>query len=290
MAEYLDIAWDYWINNLPGAEPWQACALSVDIEPNSMSVDRKDYSMGPGVKAMYGQQPSQEKKNTLMEFKRRLNLLVKDQSNQKFFAQDLSGKLRLHEFVAWMKHKGISHFPLRLAELEAPPRDIAFYKETLERNAKETREAIESMMVPWWLAKRSPLPETPNAGLARIDLAPATQSLATASDADAPKIQDKLGKATDNDACLIDENQGARPETATTIPEPTASPTSEQSWVAIARDEVQKIRAAHPTWKTVAVSQEARNALQASGVYVRNGRGSKAPSSESIRKYAMKGI
>ncbi len=129
MEDHASVRWDYWVPSdywrepqAAAVEPWQACALSVDIEPKSMTAGCKDYSIGPFVKAMWD--PGQKKK-TLHEFKRRLSLLNQGRNDMRFFTLREDGKLYLHEVVAWMKAKGIQDFPLKLAELDAKPKDLA---------------------------------------------------------------------------------------------------------------------------------------------------------------------
>jgi hypothetical protein len=123
MATYQDVQWNYWLW-LPGVEPWEACALSLDIEPGTMRFDQKDYSVGPGVLAMYGPQPSPEKKYILKEFRRRLKRLRRDVNNLRWFTRD-DGKLSLVQFVVWLKARGIVSFPLALAKLDASSQELA---------------------------------------------------------------------------------------------------------------------------------------------------------------------
>lgn len=122
--DYVDwnywIGKDYWSSRQP-VEPWQACALSVGIEPKSMTADHTDYSLGPGVSVVWGPQPSGIKQSTLGEFERRLSLLCHDKDDPRFFTRRDDGKLFLDEFVEWANEKGI-HAGIEMSELVAKPR------------------------------------------------------------------------------------------------------------------------------------------------------------------------
>ena len=126
MAKHEDIRWDYWVGDYwserRAVEPWQACALSLHIEPNSMTADHRDYSNGPFVKGMW---EPEKKLGTLVEFERRLDLLYQDKDDPRFFTPRSDEKLLLYEVVAWMKKKGILDFPWELAKLDAKPEELA---------------------------------------------------------------------------------------------------------------------------------------------------------------------
>ncbi|SRR6266404_2266160 len=141
MAKHETVRWGYWLGDypreLPAAEPWQASALSVDIEPNGMTADRKDYSIGPFVSDMWD---PEQKKNTLGEFERRLNLLSQYRTDPQYFTFRNDGKLYLHEFVVWMKAMGITDYPSELFKLDAKQHELAeFQKSQTELGASETR-------------------------------------------------------------------------------------------------------------------------------------------------------
>jgi hypothetical protein len=144
MTEYREVYWDYW-RWLSAVEPWQACALSVGIEPGEMTRDRHDYSVGPGVQSMWGLRPSRLKANTLKEFRRRLTRLTRDIHKQQFVL-DRNGRLQLTKFVVWMKARQIPHFPRALAELNTTLEEEADWKgakKQLAASFKETEAEFE---------------------------------------------------------------------------------------------------------------------------------------------------
>lgn len=124
MVKHREINWDYW-RNLNAVEPWEACALSLDIDPDSMWPDRQGYLVGPGALSMYGPQPNDKTIETLVEFNLRLNRLTRYINDRQFLSSAESGKLTLTHFVDWLRAMAIDHIPLALAELHPTPEEQA---------------------------------------------------------------------------------------------------------------------------------------------------------------------
>src|ERR1700680_2634152 len=99
MANQREINWDYWLNRT--AEPWEACALSLEIDPDTMWPDRQGYLVGHGTLHMYGDQTNDTTIDTLVEFNLRLHRLNRDIGDPQFFTSVSDGKLWLPEFVRW---------------------------------------------------------------------------------------------------------------------------------------------------------------------------------------------
>ncbi len=124
MVAQREINWDYWLK-LTAVEPWEACALSLDIDPDTMFSDRNGYLVGPGALPMYGPQPNDKTIETLVEFNLRLNRLNRYVDDQQFITSSEKGKLALTQFVEWLRATGIDHIPLALAALQPTPEEQA---------------------------------------------------------------------------------------------------------------------------------------------------------------------
>lgn len=123
MAKYREINWDYW-RNLGAVEPWEACALSLDIDPDTMWPDRQGYLVGPGALPMYGPQPNNKTIETLVELNLRVKRLSRYINDRGFLMSAKSGKLPLTQFVEWLGSMGLAP-PLALAELHPTLEDQA---------------------------------------------------------------------------------------------------------------------------------------------------------------------
>jgi hypothetical protein len=128
MSKQIDCDWQYYLK-LPdqAVEPWQACALSLHIDPATMNDTHTDYLVGPSTLAMYGEQPSTGKIDTLVEFKKRLHRLRGFLGDPRFFTRRQDGKIRLPEFVQWLRQLGIQDIPLALlpsSERESLARNV----------------------------------------------------------------------------------------------------------------------------------------------------------------------
>lgn len=199
MAKHEDIRWDYWVGDYwtkrRAVEPWQACALSLHIEPNSMTADHKSYSDGPFVKGMW--EPEQ-KIGTLGEFERRLSLLYQDKDDPRLFTLRSDGKLLLHEVVAWMKEKKIYDFPWELARLDAKPIELA--------DMNDARAALEASEADTYGDLRTSALETSLANKSVVDIPsnskPAMKIAVGRRDALAPAIDKAISSAGGDNAAV----------------------------------------------------------------------------------------
>jgi hypothetical protein len=101
------IDWNLW-TNLRHVKVWEACALSLQIDPDTM--DKHDWSRyrhGPGGGFHPGEPPGALQRATIAELKTRIRLVDSHLSNREFFAypdgdMDYSSDVRLREFANFM--------------------------------------------------------------------------------------------------------------------------------------------------------------------------------------------
>jgi hypothetical protein len=98
--------WREWIH-IPGVRLWQACALSLNIEPNSMKRSSTAWMAGPG-RGPFFEDKSFPSADVKAEFELRLRVLLANLSNRAFFSPgilstDTPGNhgVALSEFAAW---------------------------------------------------------------------------------------------------------------------------------------------------------------------------------------------
>jgi hypothetical protein len=104
--------WDYW-PYLPTVKPWQACALALNIEPDSVDYRPKSWDGQPETWDGF---PSEVGDH----FIKLLQLLVANQFEKKHFTKNFSMGVRLSEFAAWCVHVGFA-IPPELSALAASP-------------------------------------------------------------------------------------------------------------------------------------------------------------------------
>ena len=80
-----EIDWSYWLH-MPFVTVWQACALSLQIDPNSMSRWGEHYRSGPGAPHIPGEQPNQTERETRKEYGKRVELLRQNLGDRNFFS------------------------------------------------------------------------------------------------------------------------------------------------------------------------------------------------------------
>ncbi len=100
--------WDYW-RHMPTVKPWQACALALNIEPDSVDYRPKSWDGQPETWDGF---PS--------HFIKLLQLLDANQFEKQHFTENFSMGVRLSEFAAWCAHVGFA-IPPELSALAALP-------------------------------------------------------------------------------------------------------------------------------------------------------------------------
>src|SRR5437016_1548013 len=125
MREQLDVPFQFFVKfHDVLLEPWAACALAVYIDPDSMNDARTDYSVGPGTAAMYGKQPSAKKLAALDEFNKLCKRLDRYIHDPRFFTL-IDEKLRLAEFLSWLRLMDIQDIPFHLRMVNPTPEEAA---------------------------------------------------------------------------------------------------------------------------------------------------------------------
>lgn len=104
--------WDYW-RHMPTVKPWQACALALNIEPNSVDYRPKSWDGQPETWDGF---PSE----VVDHFIKLLQLLDANQFEKQHFTENFSLGVRLSEFAAWCAHVGFA-IPPELSALAALP-------------------------------------------------------------------------------------------------------------------------------------------------------------------------
>lgn len=116
------IDWEFW-RAMPNAKYWQACALSLSIDPDSLKPSPNAWMAGPGSGPIFESKsfPSREAEE---RFDKRLRLLVANRYDEKFFTLPMAkfsnlgpDEVRLHEFAAWALSVGWSDVPQELTSL-----------------------------------------------------------------------------------------------------------------------------------------------------------------------------
>jgi hypothetical protein len=120
-----NIDWHFW-RNMPEVKQWQACALSLNINPDEMKRHRESWMAGADKDSFFTQNsfPSDTAKG---DFEKRLRLLRSNLSNAQYFniadieywpVQHL--EVKLSEFSRWCKGIGLD-IPVELSEMAALP-------------------------------------------------------------------------------------------------------------------------------------------------------------------------
>lgn len=97
-----DVDWDFW-QNMPHAMAWQACALSLNIDPDSMKHSGSGWMAGPG-RGPFFEPSSFPSKDVADQFDKRLRLL--SARITKFHLHSINQarsrcEIYLSEFAAW---------------------------------------------------------------------------------------------------------------------------------------------------------------------------------------------
>jgi hypothetical protein len=119
------IDWHYW-RNMQEVKIWQACILSLNIDPDSMEFDRDGW-MDATAEAPHIRRESFYSPQDCEQYRKRVNLLRSNISKPEHFSPgainmgnpNLSG-VRLAEFAAWAVHIGLS-IPSELELLSRSP-------------------------------------------------------------------------------------------------------------------------------------------------------------------------
>ena len=119
------IDWRYW-RILPEIKQWEACALSLGINPDGMRPERNAWMAGPGVGPMFASSsfPNREAET---EFQKRRRLLEASVFTSGFFptvrglvmGARWKATICLDEFASWGAHVGLD-MPAELCALPAP--------------------------------------------------------------------------------------------------------------------------------------------------------------------------
>lgn len=98
--------WDEW-KHIPEVRVWQACALSLNIDPHSMKGLRDGWMAGPGHGPLF-EPESFPSKDAKAKFELRQRVLLANLSNREFFSAGILNMVtpgnhgvRLSEFAAW---------------------------------------------------------------------------------------------------------------------------------------------------------------------------------------------
>lgn len=121
--------WRFWLR-MPKVMLWQACALSLEIDPDSMKHSRDGWmargSGGPSFEA--GTFPNEAEK---VEFYKRLRLLTANFHDRSHFSPEKLNmaeshlcEVRLPEFTAWALSVGLERIPAKLVDIARAPEAI----------------------------------------------------------------------------------------------------------------------------------------------------------------------
>lgn len=119
------IDWHYW-QNMQEVALWQACLLSLNMNPDAMQYSKHSWMMGPydGPHFELKSFPSDQ---DLDNYRKRLNLLKSNLPNREHFSpgkvnmeSSNSSGVKLPEFAAWIKGIGLS-IPDELEAIACPP-------------------------------------------------------------------------------------------------------------------------------------------------------------------------
>lgn len=113
--------WSEWLN-IPEVKAWEACVLSLDIEPHKLEYSRNGWMAGPGNGPIFEREsfPTDAAKE---EFERRLRILVPNISGPNFSPGTLSLEngayhgVTLKEFAYWATRKLQWEIPMELRTL-----------------------------------------------------------------------------------------------------------------------------------------------------------------------------
>lgn len=104
--------WDYW-RHMPTVKPWQACALALNIEPDSVDYRPESWDGQPETWDGF---PSEVRDH----FIKLLQLLDANQFEKQHFTENFRMGVRLSEFAAWCAHVGFA-IPPELSALATLP-------------------------------------------------------------------------------------------------------------------------------------------------------------------------
>jgi hypothetical protein len=182
VSRQLDIEWQFFAKASDVlVKPWEACALLLYIDPDTMNEARTDYSVGPGVAAMYGEQSSKEKLAALEEFNRYCKRLGRYIDDPRFFTL-VNGKLRLIEFLHWARKMEIEVIPFHLLMLDPTQEEAALLEDRFawsDGNEPLVRRCFTYLLDPARLSAATGVPNPTDSALLKSPAEPAAGGSAT---------------------------------------------------------------------------------------------------------------
>ena len=119
--------WEFWLR-MPNVKVWQACALSLGIDPDSMKHDRNSWMLGGSGGPIF-ESGTFENDAEKTEFYKRLRLLMANLHDRDHFSPGVLNtrsahlsELRFPEFAAWTLSIGWT-IPEELAKLAVPDKE-----------------------------------------------------------------------------------------------------------------------------------------------------------------------
>ncbi len=140
--------WKEW-KHIPQVQAWQACALSLDIEPNSIKRNPNSWMTGPGIDQLF-EDESFQSENEKKEFKSRQRILLNNlnsKENSLWFSPNPDhlnlSEVRLSEFAAWCPSVEWP-IPKELAALaKKPDTATAIKSEKQDTNLTQSKQESE---------------------------------------------------------------------------------------------------------------------------------------------------
>jgi len=131
MKDENKIDWAAWLS-LSSVAIWEACALSLDIDPAAMNKRHDDYRSGPGGHRMYGEGRNQTQRLTIDEYQWRMRLISSNIRDRRHFSQlsrqpanEAYYQVRLSEVAAYLAVIGRKPIAHELLKIASAPIDIA---------------------------------------------------------------------------------------------------------------------------------------------------------------------
>jgi hypothetical protein len=119
--------WGHW-RHMPEVELWQACALTLNLEPDDLTFSRNDWMAGPGDHGPFIEAECFRDEEQQRTFQKRLRLLKANRHLREHFspgtlnmAESHRGGVRLAELAAWATGIGWSLPAPLLALVPATP-------------------------------------------------------------------------------------------------------------------------------------------------------------------------
>ncbi|SNS34276.1 hypothetical protein SAMN06265795_102300 [Noviherbaspirillum humi] len=144
-AEARSIDWEYW-RAMRKAKEWQACALSLGLDPDSMKGHPQAWMAGPGSGQLFTSD-SFPSTDAQVKFEKRLRLLRANRYDRAVFTPPLTqysslgpDEVLLSEFAAWGQSVGWPDMPPELVEMAKP---VALPRSTKEAKPFAPKTRIE---------------------------------------------------------------------------------------------------------------------------------------------------